>query len=69
MSQDNLQQPERFYRAASMRARYDISDPTLYRYIRSGKIPKPHYVNGQRVWSDAQVKEADAAILSSGEAA
>jgi predicted DNA-binding transcriptional regulator AlpA len=31
----------RIYRAASMRKRYDFSDATLWRYIKSGKIPQP----------------------------
>jgi predicted DNA-binding transcriptional regulator AlpA len=57
-------QTQQFHRAPFMRARYNCSDPTLYRWTRSGKIPKPRYINGQRVWSDDQVEEADNNLVS-----
>lgn len=55
---------KKFHRAPYLRARYDCSDPTLYRWTKSGKIPKPYYINGQRAWTDEQVDEADRNLIS-----
>jgi predicted site-specific integrase-resolvase len=60
----------RFWRSKDLRNRYGCSDPTLYRWTKAGKIPQPQYINGQRIWTDEQVEEADANLISdSGEVA
>lgn len=53
-----------FYRAKDLRQRYNCSDPSLHRWTKAGKIPQPQYINGQRIWTDVQVKEADANLIS-----
>ena len=55
---------KQFHRAPFMRKRYDCSDPTLYRWTKAGKVPKPKYLNGQRVWTDDDVEQADKNLIS-----
>jgi predicted DNA-binding transcriptional regulator AlpA len=56
---------ERFIRAKEIRARYDISNVTLYRWINSGKIPQPQFLNSQRVWKQSVLEAAEEKMLSS----
>ncbi len=55
---------QKYHRSSFMRERYGISDPTLYRYTKSGKIPKPKFINGQRIWTDEDVELADSNLIS-----
>ena len=56
---------DRFLRASDLRARYNVSDPTLYRWVKSGQLPAPEYLNGARVWRQSILEEAEAVMLSS----
>lgn len=58
---------ERFLRSKDIRARYSISDPTLFRWTRDGKFPEPEYMNGCRVWRQSVVEAAEAKMLTSDE--
>lgn len=58
---------ERFIRAKEIRARYDISNVTLHRWIKSGKLPQPQYINSQRVWRASVIEAAEAEMLASEE--
>ncbi len=58
---------DRFIRAAEVRQRYSISDPTLHRWVKSGKLPKPQYINSQRVWRASVIEAAEARMLASEE--
>jgi len=58
---------ERFLRAKDIRARYSISDPTLHRWTKSGKLPEPEYMNSQRVWRQSVIEAAEERMLASGE--
>ena len=60
-------QNERFLRAKDIRFRYSISDPTLHRWTKSGKLPEPEYLNGQRVWRESVVVAAEEKMLASDE--
>ena len=64
MPTNNFQQ-DPFLRAKDIRTRYGISDPTLYRWAKSGKIPKPEFINGQRVWRQSIIEVAEQKMLSS----
>jgi predicted DNA-binding transcriptional regulator AlpA len=55
---------KKWNRAPFLRNRYGCSDPTIYRWTKSGKIPKPKYLNGQRVWSDEDIALADKNLIS-----
>ena len=60
-------QKERFLRAKEIRARYSISDPTLHRWVKSGKRPTPQYLNSQRVWMQSAIEAAEEKMLASDE--
>lgn len=58
---------DRFLRAKDIRHRYTISDPTLHRWVKSGKLPKPQYLNSQRVWKQSAIEAAEEKMLASDE--
>ena len=58
---------ERFLRAKDIRSRYSISDPTLHRWTKSGKLPTPEYLNGQRVWRQSVIEAAEQKMLDSAD--
>lgn len=58
---------ERFLRSRDIRARYSISDPTLFRWTKNGKFPKPEFMNGFRVWRQSVVEAAEVEMLASEE--
>lgn len=60
-------QEDRFLRAKNLRYRFSISDPTLHRWTKSGKIPSPEHLNGQRVWRESVIIEAEKKMLASQE--
>ena len=60
-------QQDRFLRAKDIRHRYAISDPTLHRWVKSGKLPKPQYLNSQRVWLQSVIEQAEEKMLASDE--
>ena len=58
---------DRFLRAKDIRSRYGISDPTIHRWTSSGKLPKPEYLNGMRVWRQSVIEAAEQQMLDSPE--
>ena len=58
-------QNERFLRARDIRDRYNISDPTLYRWTKAGLLPPPEYLNGVRVWRQSVIEAAEQKMLAS----
>lgn len=58
-------QSDRFLRAKDVRQRYSISDPTLHRWTKSGKLPTPEYLNSQRVWRESVLLAAEKKMLAS----
>jgi predicted DNA-binding transcriptional regulator AlpA len=46
--------------AAHVCARFDISRPTLWRWIKSGRFPAPTKMGSLTKWSDATLDEAQA---------
>ena len=58
---------ERFLRAKDIRSRYNISDPTLYRWTKGGKFPEPEYLKGMRVWRQSVIEVAEQKMLTSEE--
>ena len=54
----------KLYRSRHLRERYGVSDTTLWRWQRAGKLPTPKFINGQRVWTAEQLEEADAGLMS-----
>ena len=60
-------QNDRFLRAKEIRSRYSISDPTLHRWTKSGKLPTPEYLNGMRVWRQSVIEVAERKMLASEE--
>lgn len=69
MTSQDLFLQERFLRAKDLEARYGISHATLYRWVNSGKLSKPEYLNNQRVWRQSVLVVAEAAMLASSERA
>ena len=67
MATSEFNNTERFLRAGDIRARYSISDPTLFRWTKSGKFPRPEYLNGCRVWRQSVVEAAEVKMLASKE--
>ena len=67
MTSQELFLQERFLRAKDLQARYGISHATLYRWVNSGKLPNPEYLNSQRVWRQSVLEIAEAAMLASPE--
>ena len=57
---------DRYLRAAELRTRFSISNPTLHRWISTGKIPQPQYLNLQRVWLQSVIEAAEYAMLNDG---
>lgn len=55
---------ERFLRAKDLQARYGISHATLYRWTYAGKLPKPEFLNSQRVWRQSVIEKAEAKMLA-----
>lgn len=58
---------DRFLRSKDVRHHFSISDPTLHRWVKSGKLPKPQYLNSQRVWRQSAIEAAEDQMLASGE--
>lgn len=56
---------DRFLRSSDIKTRYSISNPTLHRWIRAGKLPKPKYLNRQMVWRQSAIEVAEKNMLSS----
>ena len=52
-----------FKRSKDLRNRYGVSNVTLWRWVKAGKLPAPRYINGKRVWSVEQIEECDRRIL------
>ena len=48
--------------AKRVRARYDVSDMTVWRWLRDEKLnfPKPLIINGRRYWPEAELDAFDA---------
>lgn len=58
---------DKYLRAKELCERYSISNVTLHRWISTGKIPKPQYLNLQRVWLQSAIDAAEQHMLNSGE--
>ena len=56
---------DRFLRASDLRTRFNISDPTLYRWVKSGQLPVPEYLNSSRVWRLSVIEAAEEVMLAS----
>ena len=39
--------------------RYDVVTRTLDRWVESGILPEPEYINGIRYWTEAEVEERE----------
>jgi predicted DNA-binding transcriptional regulator AlpA len=63
----NTYQEDHFIRAADVRQRYSISNVTLHRWVKSGKLPKPQYLNSQRVWRKSAIEVAEQLMLNNGQ--
>lgn len=53
-----------FVRAPALRDRWEISDMTLWRWLKAGKIPNPKYINGKRVWLQSDIEQAEQAMFA-----
>jgi predicted DNA-binding transcriptional regulator AlpA len=59
-------QKERFIKAKEILKHYSISDPTIYRWCNSEKLPKPEYLNGMRVWRQSVIEKHEKQMLAVG---
>jgi len=50
-----------------IKARYGIAVSTVNRWVTSGNLPKPKYINGQRVWLLDELDAHDDAVFSSND--
>jgi predicted DNA-binding transcriptional regulator AlpA len=58
---------QKFLNVRAVCARYsNISDRTVDRWLQSGVLPKPLYIQGHRYWSSEQLDERDKARLAAG---
>ncbi len=58
---------QKFLNVRAVCARYsNISDRTVDRWLQTGVLPKPIYIQGQRYWSSEQLDERDKARLAAG---
>lgn len=55
---------DHYVRSADVAARFSINKSTIWRWIESGKLPKPFYLNGSRVWLNSAILEAEKKIVS-----
>jgi len=55
---------DKFLRTAHIKERYSISNPTVHRWIRAGKLPKPEYLNNQMVWRQSAIEAAEKRLLT-----
>ncbi|WP_420598959.1 helix-turn-helix transcriptional regulator [Neptuniibacter sp.] len=55
---------KRLWFAPDLSAHFGVSDSTLHKWVREGKLPKPQYLNGRRCWLSAQVVAAEEAMLT-----
>lgn len=46
-----------------LKARYGISDPTLHRWEKSGKIPRSFKLGHRKLWVTEQLDEHDAQLI------
>lgn len=61
-----LPEIQQFVRAKDLKLVFGIkSDATLWRWVKSGKLPAPKYLNGCRVWGVDDVNGAILKLLSS----
>jgi len=62
----SLEKNERLIRARELKKILGISsDATLWRWVQSGKLPEPSYINACRVWRESDLNEAIECLLSS----
>jgi predicted site-specific integrase-resolvase len=53
---------KRFLNTKRVRNRYgDISDRTVDRWTKSGELPPPCYINGQKYWNEDELDARDEA--------
>jgi predicted DNA-binding transcriptional regulator AlpA len=60
--------PNRWVRAPEIQAHFGLTQggsATLWRWVKQGKLPQPHYLNRQRVWRAAEVAAAEEKLLAS----
>jgi len=55
---------DHFLRTIHIKERYSISNPTVHRWIRAGKLPKPEYLNNQMVWRQSAIEAAEERMLN-----
>ncbi len=48
-----------FVKAAAVTAHFDITDMTLWRWVKIRKFPKPIYINGIRYWKQSEIEQAE----------
>ena len=46
---------------------FDISVPTLYRWVKSGKLPKPMVANNRRYWKRDEIEAAKDKMFGGGD--
>lgn len=50
---------DRYIRARELKKLLGVSsDATIWRWIQSGKLPQPQYINSCRVWRESELKVA-----------
>ncbi|NRP96179.1 hypothetical protein XMG59_002298 [Marinobacterium sp. xm-g-59] len=60
-----INQGERLIRARELKKILGISsDATLWRWIQSGKLPEPNYINACRVWRESDLNDAIGELMS-----
>ena len=47
------------FKARNIREHFRISTATINRWVASGKLPEPQYINNQRVWKFEDIEEAE----------
>ena len=46
---------KQFYRPADVKKRYGISHATIYRWIKSGKLPEPKRITAKTIGWDKEI--------------
>ena len=52
-------QNKKYLTTADLQARFAISEVTVWRWTRVGKLPRPLYVNGRKRWAAEEIIAAE----------
>jgi len=56
--------PKQMLDARDLANRFGVVIETLHRWTNEGRLPKPEYLNGRRVWHESDIEDAEARILT-----